>query len=278
VIKTSELTSLSFEIKIYNRKGGNPVIRIIMNGYNGKMGRVICELIKNDKEFEIVAGIDVTSSNAVFPTFISINDCNMPADVIIDFSTASAVPHVLKYALEKKLPTVICTTGIDDKTLKMIDDASKIIPVFKSANMSIGINIIANLLKKAAPILDEAGFDIEIVEKHHNQKIDAPSGTAILLADAVNSSMDNKFEYIYDRSNKREKRSKSEIGIQSIRAGTIVGEHSVIFAGKDEVIEFKHSAASKEIFAVGAIKAAKYVIGKPAGKYDMQDMINNINL
>lgn len=247
-----------------------------MNGYNGKMGHVICGLVDNDKDCEIVAGIDVTTSNAIFPTFINVNDCDMPADVIIDFSTASAVPNIVEYAVSKKIPIVICTTGLSDDTLDLIDKAAEVIPVFKSANMSIGINLIANLLKKATAILDEAGFDIEIIEKHHNQKIDAPSGTALLLADAVNESMNNKYNYVYDRSGIREKRDRSEIGIHAVRGGTIVGEHSVMFAGKDEVIEFNHSALSKEVFAVGAVKAAKFLAGKSAGKYDMQNIMNEL--
>ncbi len=247
-----------------------------MNGCNGHMGRTICSLAAKDTECEIVAGIDITSSNATFPTFINVNDCDMPADVIIDFSTASAVPSILKYAVDKRIPIVICTTGLSDETIELIEKAAEVIPVFRSANMSLGINLIANLIKKAVGVLDEAGFDIEIVEKHHNQKIDAPSGTALLLADALNNAMDNKYDYVYDRSQVRRKREKTEIGIHAVRGGSIVGEHSVIFAGKDEVIEFNHSATSKEVFAVGAVKAAKFVVGKNSGKYDMQDIMNEL--
>lgn len=252
------------------------MIKIIMNGYNGKMGRAICNLVANDPECEIVAGVDITTSNAVFPTYININECDMPADAIIDFSTAKAVPEVLSYAVNKKLPIIICTTGLSEETLKQIEEASKVIPVFKSANMSLGINLIANLLKKAVGILDDNGFDVEIVERHHNQKLDAPSGTALLLADAMNEEMNNKYDYVYDRSQKREKRDRKEMGISAVRGGTIVGDHSVIFAGKDEVIEFNHSAYSKEVFAVGAVKAAKFIAGKPAGKYDMQDIMKEL--
>lgn len=252
------------------------VVRIIMNGCNGKMGKTICNLMANDDNCEIVAGIDIVSSNATFPTYLDINDCDMPADAIIDFSTASVVPSVLRYAVEKKIPIVICTTGLSNETLESINEAAKIIPVFRSANMSLGINLIASLIKKAVPILDEAGFDIEIVEKHHNQKIDAPSGTALLLADALNNTMDKKYNYVYDRSQIREKRDSKEIGIHAVRGGTIVGEHSVIFAGKDEVIEFTHTATSKEVFAVGAVKAAKFIVGKKAGMYDMQDIMNEL--
>lgn len=249
------------------------MIKVIMNGCNGHMGRIICDLIAKDNDCDMVAGVDIVSQNATFPTFLDINDCDMPADVIIDFSTARAVPEVIKYAIKKNIAVVICTTGLDEATLRLIDEASKTIPVFKSANMSLGINLIASLIKKAVSILDENGFDIEIVERHHNQKIDAPSGTALLLADALNDTMDNKFDYTYDRSNVRQKRSRKEIGIHAVRGGTIVGDHSVIFAGKDEIIEFNHSAHSKDVFAVGAVKAAKFIVGKPAGKYDMQDIM-----
>lgn len=250
--------------------------RIIMHGYNGKMGQVICRLVNEDPDCEIVAGIDISNNNAIFPTFNNINDCDMPADVIIDFSTASAVDNVLNYAVLKKMPIVICTTGLSEITLKNIEEATKVIPVFKSANMSLGINLIANILKKYASVLYDSDFDIEITERHHNQKIDAPSGTAILLADAVNESVDNKLEYVYDRSSVREKRSKNQLGFSVVRGGTIVGDHSVIFAGNDEVIEFSHSAYSKEVFAVGAVKAAKFLSGKSAGKYDMQSIMNNL--
>ena len=251
------------------------MVRIIMNGCNGHMGKIICEIASKEKDCEIVAGIDIVESNATFPVYTNVNECDMPADVIIDFSTASAVPSILNYAVSKKLPIVICTTGLSEETLKMIDDASKVIPVFRSANMSVGINLLARLLKNAVKMLDDANFDIEIIEKHHNQKIDAPSGTALLLADAMNETMNNKYNYVYDRSSVRQKRDRNELGIHAVRGGTIVGEHSVIFAGKDEVIEFKHTAMSKEVFAVGAVKAAKFVAGKPCGKYDMQDVMKS---
>lgn len=252
------------------------MIKIIMHGCNGKMGQAICKIVEKDEACEIVAGIDINPVNAPFPTFTDINDCNVQADVVIDFSTATAVDRLMDYCVDKKMPVVVCTTGLDEKTIIKIEEASKHISVFKSANMSLGINLIANLLKKASAILDENGFDIEIIEKHHNQKIDAPSGTALLLADAINDAMDNKFEYIYDRSQTREKRSNKEIGISSIRGGNIVGEHSVIYAGKDEIIEFTHFAHSKEVFAIGAVKASKFLANKPAGKYDMQDVMDNI--
>lgn len=249
---------------------------IILNGCNGRMGRVICDIVAGTNDCEIAAGIDIMESNNTFPTFTDINDCNVDADVIIDFSNAKCVDGVINYAVKKKLPVVICTTGLSDETLKLMDKAAAVIPVFRSANMSIGINLICSILKRYAPVLDEAGFDIEILEKHHNLKLDAPSGTAIMLADSINSSMENKFEYVYDRSNVRKQRDKKEIGISAMRGGTIVGEHSVMFAGRNEVIEFNHSAQSKEVFAVGAVKAARFIKNKPAGHYDMQDVMNEI--
>lgn len=250
--------------------------KMIMHGCNGKMGRVICELVKNDPDIEMAAGIDITASNAPFPTYTNINDCDIKADVLVDFSTANAVPAVIEYAVARKLPVVICTTGLSEDTLKMLDEAAKTIPVFKSANMSVGINLIASLLKKYSDVLYREGFDIEIVERHHNQKIDAPSGTALMLADAVNAGVSDNMEYVYDRSAVREKREHKQLGLSAVRGGTIVGDHEVIFAGKDEVIEFKHSAYSKEVFAVGAVKAAKFIAGKPAGKYDMQNVMEEI--
>ncbi len=250
--------------------------KIIMHGCNGKMGRVICNIVKNDSDAEIVAGVDIAPANAEFPVFTNIKDCNIDADVIIDFSTATAVPSVIEYAEEKGIPAVICTTALSDETNKMIESASEHVAMFKSANMSLGINLIAAILKKYSSVLYDAGFDVEIVERHHNQKIDAPSGTAILLADSVNECVDDQLEYVYDRSKVREKRERKELGLSAVRGGTIVGEHEVIFAGKDEVIEFKHSAYSKEVFAVGAVKAAKFIKNKTPGKYDMQDVMAEI--
>ena len=251
------------------------MLKIIVHGYNGKMGRAICDITGKKSDCEVVAGIDVfpSASGIPFPTFTNINDCDMRADVIIDFSVAHAVPAIIDYAVRNKTPLVLCTTGLSDQTLELIETSSKEVAILHSANMSVGINLIANLLSKVVSVLDDSNFDIEIVEKHHNQKIDAPSGTALLLADAIKKASANNYDYIYDRSKTREKRSANEIGIHAVRGGTIVGEHSIIFAGKDEVIEISHSAASKEIFAVGAIKAAKYLAGKPAGLYSMNDVM-----
>ncbi len=250
--------------------------KIIMHGCNGKMGRVICGLVENDPDIEIAAGVDMVAANTDFPVFTNIKDCDIEADAIIDFSTASAVPAVIDYAVEKNIPAVICTTGLSEEIMTSIDKASENVAMFKSANMSLGINLLATILKKYSDVLYEAGFDVEIVERHHNQKIDAPSGTAILLGDAVNEGVGGSLEYVYDRSQIREKRDRRELGFSAVRGGTIVGDHEVIFAGKDEVIEFTHSAYSKEVFAVGAIKAAKFIKGKAAGKYDMQDVMDEI--
>lgn len=252
------------------------MVKIIMHGCNGKMGRVITELVKNDAQAEIVAGVDMVPASTDFPVFTSIADCNVEADVVIDFSTATAVPAVVRYGVDHNIPVVICTTGLDENTLKMMDAASKNIPVFRSYNMSLGINLIASILKKYSAVLYDAGFDVEIVERHHNQKIDAPSGTAIMLGASVNTGVGDKLEFVYDRSQVREKRTRDQLGFSAVRGGTIVGEHEVIFAGKDEVVEFKHSAYSKEVFAVGAVRAAKFIKGKPAGKYDMQDVMDEI--
>lgn len=192
---------------------------------------------------------------------------------MIDFSNAGAVDELLDYCVKKSLPVVLCTTGLSDEQLKKVDECSEKIAVLKSANMSMGINLLLKLLKDAAKVLAPAGYDIELVEKHHNQKLDAPSGTALALADSINEAMGNEYEYVYDRSQVRKKRDAKEIGISAVRAGTIVGEHEVIFAGTDEVIEFKHTAYSRSVFAKGAVEAGKFLAGRPAGMYDMGDVI-----
>lgn len=249
---------------------------VIMHGCNGAMGRVVCKHIHEAKELDIVAGIDVTVQAATFPTFSKITDCDMPADVIIDFSTAHAVPELLEYAVDKKIPLVVCTTGLDDGSIKRLEEISSEIPVFLSANMSLGINLLAALAKKAAKLLTKSGFDIEIVESHHKKKIDAPSGTAYLLAREINSGLGDEYHFVTDRSQEKKARDDKEIGISAVRGGTIVGIHNIIFAGQDEVIEFTHSAQSKDVFAHGAIEAAKFLVGKSPGKYDMTDLIGDI--
>ncbi|MBE5834371.1 MAG: 4-hydroxy-tetrahydrodipicolinate reductase [Butyrivibrio sp.] len=250
------------------------MVKIIMHGCNGRMGRVITDLVSQESEATIVAGVDkFGNSTGEFPVFDSIEKCDVPADVIIDFSNASAVDSVLDYAVEKKIPVVLCTTGLSDDQLAKVKETSSKVAVLKSANMSVGVNVLMKVLRDAAPTLAAAGFDIEIVEKHHNQKLDAPSGTAIALADSINDSLNNEYEYVYDRSTRREKRPEKEIGISAVRGGTIVGDHDVIFAGLDEVVTLSHRAYSRSIFAKGAIEAAKFLAGKPAGMYDMSNVI-----
>lgn len=248
--------------------------RIIMHGCNGKMGKVITGICKEDENVCIVAGIDVVDNrDNGYPVFTDIDACDVDADVIIDFAAAAAIDKLLDYAKAKKIPVVLCTTGLSPNQINKIAETSKDVAILKSANMSLGINTIMKLLKEAANVFAPAGFDIEIVEKHHNQKVDAPSGTALALADSINEARNNEYEYVYDRSQVRKKRDKKEIGISAVRGGTIVGEHEVIFAGVDEVIEIKHTAFSKSVFAKGAVEAAKFLAGKPSGMYDMADVI-----
>ncbi len=250
------------------------MIKVIMHGCNGKMGQTISNLIAADNEIEIAAGVDAFDEGKnPYPVFKSIGECSVEADAVIDFSAAAAVDGLLAYCVQKKLPCVLCTTGLSKEQLDRVEEASKQTAVLKSANMSLGINMLLKLLKEAAAVLSPAGFDIEIVEKHHNQKVDAPSGTALALADSVNEELGGGLEYVYDRSKVREKRSSKEIGISAVRGGTIVGDHDVIFAGADEVITFSHRAYSKAVFGKGAIQAAKFLAGKPAGMYDMSDVI-----
>ncbi|MCI9176392.1 MAG: 4-hydroxy-tetrahydrodipicolinate reductase [Lachnospiraceae bacterium] len=250
------------------------MVRMIMHGCNGKMGQVISGICREDSEIEIVAGIDpYTGKENPYPVFPEIGQCEIEADVVVDFAAAAAVDSLLDYCVKRSLPVVLCTTGLSEAQLAEVEEAGKKVAVLKSANMSLGVNTLMDLLKDAAKILAPAGFDIEIVEKHHNQKLDAPSGTALALADSVNEALDQAYEYKYDRTRERKKRDRREIGIQAVRGGSIVGEHEVIFAGMDEVIEIKHTAYSKAIFAKGAVEAAKFLAGKPAGKYDMKDVI-----
>lgn len=248
--------------------------KVIMNGCNGKMGQTISSLIAADEEIEIVAGIDAYDKGQnAYPVFTDIQQCEIAADALIDFSTAAAVDKLLDYCVEKKLPCVLCTTGLSDAQLAKVEEAAAKTAILKSANMSLGINMLLKMLKEAVSVLAPAGFDIDIVEKHHNQKLDAPSGTALALADSMKEELDDGYGYVYDRSTKREKRSTKEIGISAVRGGTIVGDHDVIFAGADEVITFSHRAYSKAVFGKGAIQAAKFLAGKPAGMYDMSDVI-----
>lgn len=245
-----------------------------MNGCNGKMGQCITQICAQDPDIEIVAGIDMYDGiKNTYPVFASLAECTVDADVIIDFSNAKAVDALVDYCVEKKIPVVLCTTGLSEEQLQKVEQAYEKVAILKSANMSLGINTLMELLKKAATVFAPAGFDMEIVEKHHNQKLDAPSGTALALADSMNDALEDAYTYKYDRSQERKKRDKYEIGISAVRGGNIVGEHEVIFAGQDEVIEFKHTAYSKAVFAKGAVEAAKFLNGKGAGHYDMADVI-----
>lgn len=246
-----------------------------MHGCNGAMGRVITDLAKDMDGIEIVAGIDLnTEVQQAYPVFSSLETCNVEADVIVDFASAKAVDHLLDYCAANQMPVVLCTTGLSEEQLKKVKETSEKTAVLRSANMSLGINTLLKLLQDAAKVLATAGFDVEIVEKHHNQKVDAPSGTALALADSVNEAMEGQYFYKYDRSTERVKRDKKEIGISAIRGGTIVGEHDVIFAGKDEVVTFSHTAYSKAVFGKGALEAAMFLAGKEAGLYNMADVIN----
>ncbi len=250
------------------------MIKVMMHGCNGKMGQMISGLIQAEEEIEIAAGVDAYTGRAnEYPVFGHIRDCHREVDVVIDFSNAGAVDEMLDYCVEKRLPVVLCTTGLSEEQLEHVREASEKIPVLKSANMSMGINLLMKLLKDVAKVMAPAGYDIELVERHHNQKLDAPSGTALALADSMNDALDREYTYIYDRSQDRKKRGQKEMGISAVRGGTIVGEHEVIFAGIDEVIEFKHTAYSRSVFGKGAVEAAKFLKGKPAGMYDMGDVI-----
>lgn len=251
------------------------MIKVIMCGCNGKMGQVISEIVEKDEESVMVAGLDIVDNEKCsYQVFTDYSKCDVEADVVIDFSSSKGTDTLLDFCLEKKLPLVLCTTGLSEEQLARVKEASKEIPILKSANMSLGINTIMKLLREATKILAPAGYDIEIVEKHHNQKVDAPSGTALALADVINEELDNEYEYKFDRSQDRIKRPKKEIGISAVRGGTIVGDHDVIFAGIDEVIEINHRAYSKAVFGKGAVQAAKFLAGKPAGMYDMSDVID----
>lgn len=248
--------------------------KIILCGANGKMGHVIESCVKAHDNMEIVAGVDLnTAKYADFPIYKTIDECGgISADVLVDFSHPSLLSPLLDFALSKNMPVVLAATGYSDEQITLIKKTSEGIAVFFTFNMSLGVNLLLDLSRRAAHILGEQ-FDVEIIERHHNQKIDAPSGTAIMLANAVNEELDNSCKYEYDRHSKRQKRTKNEIGIHSVRGGTIVGEHEVLFAGRDECLSLKHSATSKEVFAVGAVNAASFMAGKSAGLYDMGSLL-----
>ena len=249
--------------------------RVIISGCNGKMGKVVAECISARNDCEVAAGIDITGGSADFPLFSSPNDDLPEADVLIDFSHPSLLSPLLQLGKKRRMPLVLCTTGYSPNQVQDLTDSAKEIPIFYSRNMSLGINLLIELAKKAEQVLG-GSFDVEIIEKHHNQKIDAPSGTALMLADEIADAGANKpYHYMYDRHSQRKKREPDEIGIHSIRGGTIVGEHDVIFAGRHEVITLSHSAQSKEVFASGAVNAAVFLAAQPAGLYDMSDLLKD---
>ena len=248
--------------------------RIILHGCSGHMGHVVAEIAAQDPDLSIVAGLDaVDDGTRPFPVYTDKKDCTEEADAVVDFSTAKAVDSLLDYCVERKLPLVLCTTGLTEEQLAKVREASGEIAILRSANMSLGINTILKLAAEAAKVLYPAGFDIEVEEMHHRRKLDAPSGTALLLADGIRGALDEEVDYVYDRSARSMARPKAEIGISSLRGGTVVGEHEVVFAGQDEVIRISHSAFSRAIFAKGAAAAAKFLAGKPAGLYTMSDVI-----
>ncbi|MBN2552817.1 MAG: 4-hydroxy-tetrahydrodipicolinate reductase [Spirochaetales bacterium] len=250
------------------------MIRIIIHGCMGRMGRVVAATAAAAEDIEVAAGVDLVKGDESmdFPVFSSLEDCTVPADVVVDFSSPKALDGLLKGAAKKSLPLIIATTGHTAEDKARIAEIAGSIPVFASANMSLGINLLSEMAQKAATVLGES-FDIEIIERHHNQKKDAPSGTALLLADAINEVFLQGKKYVYGRHGREEKRQTPDLGIHAIRGGTIVGEHDILFAGKDELVELRHSAASRHIFALGALEAVRYILGKPAGLYSMKEMI-----
>ncbi len=249
--------------------------RIIISGIHGRMGRALQDLISARSDCEVVAGIDTYEKESSVPVFSQLEKCNINADVLIDFSNASVVDGLINACAMKKLPCVICTTGLEDSTLQNMEKAAENIAVFKSANMSLGINVLIALAKKANALLG-LDYNIEIIEKHHNNKLDAPSGTALMVADAIKSAASNEYYYVYDRHEERKKREPLEIGLHAVRGGSIVGEHEVLFCGPEEVISLSHSAASRNVFANGAVNAALFIAKKPAGLYCMDDIISSL--
>lgn len=245
--------------------------KIILSGCMGRMGKAITQIVTDIPDAEIVCGFDVVAGDGEYPVYKDYADVSVEADVIIDFSHPSNFSNILAYAKKNNLPIIMATTGLSDKQRNELKEASAEIPVFFSANMSLGINLLIKLAKDATKILQK-DYDIEIIEKHHNKKLDAPSGTALAIADAIAETMESDAKYTYERHSVRKQRDKEEIGIHAVRGGTIVGEHEVIFAGTDEVITLAHSAASREVFAQGAVRAALFMHGKPKGYYSMDDL------
>ncbi|MCL2204153.1 MAG: 4-hydroxy-tetrahydrodipicolinate reductase [Defluviitaleaceae bacterium] len=254
--------------------------KIIVCGCFGRLGSVIGKLAEQDAAMELVAGVDITSPGGglTYPVFTDIGDCTLPADALVICLPPHAATYItaqLHYAAVRAMPVVLCTTGLRPEVMEEIKKAAESTAVLVSANMALGINLLANMLSKAARLLYDANFDIEIIERHHNQKLDAPSGTAYLLADTANAALGGQMRIVCDRSSNRTPRQREEIGMHALRGGSITGEHTVVFAGLDEVIELTHIAQSRDVFAVGALKAARFIKGKPAGYYTMQDVIEN---
>lgn len=252
------------------------MINILLNGCNGKMGQNIAQCARFRNDLAIVAGLDVSpNESAPFPVYTNTSDIKEKIDLIVDFSHPNSLDSIIGYALEKKLPIVIATTGFSEEQKNRIEKAASEIPVLLSANMSLGINLLIQLVRMAVKTL-YGSFDIEIIEKHHNQKVDAPSGTALAIADAINAAISpNHMKYVYDRHSSNQKRTRDEIGLHAIRGGTITGEHTVLFAGNDELLEIKHTALSKGLLAEGALKAATFLHKKEPGLYRMQDIFNS---
>lgn len=248
------------------------MIKVLINGCNGKMGQEVLNAINNNENFEVLNGVDIKENpDYIFPVYTNTNEIKEKPDVIIDFSVPVATMKILEYAKENNVPIVIATTGLSDEEKQKIKEYSKTIPIFQSANMSYDINLMKKVVAEVAKNLNQT--DIEIVETHHNRKIDSPSGTALLLADSINNALDNKKDYNFNRFQNREKRKKNEIGFSSIRGGNIVGEHTVIFFGENESFEITHKAYSRGVFAEGALKGAEYIVGKENGYYSMDDII-----
>ncbi|WP_419725724.1 4-hydroxy-tetrahydrodipicolinate reductase [Terrisporobacter petrolearius] len=247
------------------------MLRVIINGYSGSMGKVLTKCVNEDSELQLVCGVSRDELDVTFKTYHKMSEVEENADIIIDFSNHCAIYDVLDYATKTKTPLVIATTGFNDEELGEIENASAVIPIFHSSNMSLGVNVLVKLVKDAAKALN--GFDIEIIEKHHNKKLDSPSGTAVMIANGIKEVLTDS-ECIYGRYGRSEKRKPTEVGIHAIRGGTIVGEHTTVFAGHDEVVEIKHTAQSKDIFAKGAIAAAKFLANKKAGYYNMNNMLD----
>ncbi len=248
------------------------MINILLCGANGKMGNAVRRVANDNDMVTIAAGFDINTAPCEFPVYDDLSKVAEKIDCIIDFSHPSLTDSILDFARANKIPVIVCTTGLSKEQVSKMEFYSKDTPIFFSANMSIGVNLLIDLVCRASKIL-ESNFDIEIVEKHHNQKLDAPSGTALAIADAISDTVSYNPHYMYDRHSVRQKRDKSEIGIHAVRGGSIVGEHTVIFAGADEVIEVKHQATSKEVFAVGAVRAAIFMQGKTPGMYNMTDLV-----